>query len=332
VIQTKILVTGGNGFIGSYVALELYEAGHSVYVADIDKNEYMNSNFCTVNELVDLRNKSNCERLTKKMDRVFHFAANMGGIGFIRTVHAEVMYDNSMIDLNLLEACKKNKVPRMFYASSACAYPVSKQEHDPSVRLKESDIWPYDPEPAYGMEKLYTEKLCEAYYQDYGVETRIARFHNIYGPYGTWRGGKEKAPAALCRKVVEATNPGTIEVWGSGKQVRSFCYITDLVKGCIKLMESDVRDPLNLGTEEEVTIDELSDIIIRLSGKKLTKTYNESKPIGVNFRNADISRAKSELGWYPEVTLEEGIKTTYTWILQQVRETSKKKDVRSGRA
>lgn len=314
----KILVTGGNGFIGSHLAQDLFQAGYFVRVVDIKPNPYMNYQFCSENILTDLRSKEQALKLSKGMDRIYHLGANMGGIGFIKTVFAKVMRDNTTIDLNMLEACRINQVPRMFYSSSACAYPVHLQEKNPDVALKEEDIWPYDPEKAYGMEKLYMEQLCEAYYTDYGVETRIARFHNIYGPKGTWKGGREKAPAALCRKVAEAKDGTSIEIWGDGTQVRSFCYIKDCLDAFKILMESDIREPLNIGTDEAVTINQLADIIIEISGKKLLKTYKLDAPIGVNFRNADLSKIRKLLGWQPTVSLREGLKLTYAWIAQQV--------------
>jgi len=314
----RILVTGGNGFIGSHLAKDLYNASHFVRVVDLRPNEYMKYKFCSENILVDLRDQENALKVSKDIDWIFHLAANMGGIGFIKTVLADVMRDNVRIDLNMLEACRMNNIPRMFYSSSACAYPVHLQEKNPDVALKEEDIWPYDPEKAYGMEKLYMEQMCEAYYKDYGIETRIARFHNIYGPEGTWKGGREKAPAALCRKVAEAKDGTSIEIWGNGKQVRSFCYITDCIDAFKILMESDLREPLNIGTDEAVTIEELADIIIKISGKTLTKTYKLDAPIGVNYRNADLTKAKTLLAWTPKIPLREGLKPTYAWIVQQV--------------
>jgi GDP-D-mannose 3',5'-epimerase len=324
-MKQKILVTGGNGFIGSHLAKRLYREGNEVHVVDIKKNEYMHYPFCTKNTIADLRNPTTCLTVTKNMDRVYHLAADMGGIGFIKTVLADVMKNNTRIDINMMEACRTNNVPRIFYSSSACAYPVNLQEKNPDVMLKEEDIWPYDPEKAYGFEKLYAEQLCEAYRQDYGVEGRIARFHNIYGPEGTWKGGREKAPAALCRKVAEAKDGTSIEIWGDGAQVRSFCHVTDCIEAFIRLMESDIQEPLNIGTEDAVSITKLADMIIRISGKTLTKTYNTSKPIGVNYRNADITKIKKLLGWQPKVKLEDGLAETYKWIEAQVRSASLEK-------
>jgi len=314
----KVLVTGGCGFIGSHLAKRLYNEGHDVTIVDIQENPYMKYKYYTKKVIGDLRDARVALKVTKGMDRVYHLAANMGGIGYITTVFGPIMRDNALIDINVLEACRINKVPRMFYASSACVYPMYKQKDNPNIKLKEEDVWPYDPDRAYGFEKLFMEKLCESYWLDYKVETRIARFHNIYGPEGTWKGGKEKAPAALCRKVAEAPDGGEIEIWGDGTQTRSFCYIDDCIEAFIRLMESDIREPLNIGTDEAVTISQLADIIIEISGKRLTKRFDPTKPVGVNYRNADITKIRKLLGWEPKVPLRKGLEITYNWIKEQV--------------
>jgi len=269
---------------------------------------------------LDLRVWENCLTAAKGIDKVYNFAANMGGIGFITSVGAEVMHDNVLINTYMLEAARQNDVKRFLFSSSACVYPTYRQT-DPDVKgLREEDAYPADPDNFYGWEKLFTEKLCEAYQRDYGVDIRVVRYHNIYGPEGTYKGGREKSPAALCRKVAEASNPGTITVWGDGKQTRSYCYIDDCVRGTVMLMESDYSKPLNIGSERLVTVDELADIIIGISGKRISKEYDVSAPQGVRGRNADIGLARKVLGWEPKISLEEGLAKTYSWIAEQVAE------------
>ena len=246
----------------------------------------------------------------------------MGGIGFITEVGAEVMHDNTLINTYMLEA-SRHKVKRYLFTSSACVYPTYRQT-DPNIKgLREEDAYPADPDNFYGWEKLYTEKICEAYQRDYKMDIRILRYHNIYGPEGTYKGGREKSPVALCRKVAEATNPGEITIWGHGKQTRSYCYIDDAVKATILLMESDYNKPLNIGSDRLVTINELADIIIKISGKKITKKYNPTAPQGVRGRNADLTIVKKVLNWQPQTTLEEGLAKTYKWIEQQVNHDKK---------
>jgi nucleoside-diphosphate-sugar epimerase len=242
----------------------------------------------------------------------------MGGIGFITRVGADVMRDNALININVMEACVENNVKRVFFSSSACVYPDYKQEHEHSEALKEEDAIPANPDTFYGWEKLFTEKLMEAYKKDHRVDIRIARFHNIYGPYGTYKGGREKAPAALCRKVALAKNGDAIEIWGDGKQERSFLYIDDALDAVYKLMQSDYDRPLNIGSDRLISIDNLADIIIKISGKKLGKKYDLSKPQGVRSRNADLTLIKKVLGWQPKISYEEGLKRTYHWIEKQV--------------
>jgi len=262
---------------------------------------------------------------TEDIDRVYNLAANMGGIGFITTVGAEVMHDNVIINANMLEASRQNKIKRYLFSSSACVYPTFRQT-DPNVNgLKEDDAYPADPDNFYGWEKLYAEKMCEAYQRDYGMDIRILRYHNIYGPEGTYKGGREKSPAALCRKIAETENPGTIEVWGDGKQTRSYCYVDDAVKGTIMLMQSDYVKPINIGSERLVTIDQLADMLIAISGKKITKTHDLSAPQGVRGRNADITLARKKLGWEPRITLEAGLEKTYKWIEMRCMEDIKER-------
>jgi GDP-D-mannose 3',5'-epimerase len=313
----RILITGGNGFVGSHLATYLLQRGDFVRVVDVNPNEYMKGKYCSEDLRLDLRNWKNCVAVTKGIDKIYNLAANMGGIGFITEVGAEVMHDNILINTYMLEASRRNKVKRYFFSSSACVYPTFRQT-DPDVEgLREEDAYPADPDNFYGWEKLLTEKMCEAYHRDYGLEVRIARYHNIYGPEGTYKGGREKSPAALCRKVAEASNPGEILVWGDGKQTRSYCYIDDCVRGTVKLMESDYDKPMNIGSERLVTIDELADMITKISGKVITKSYDLNAPQGVRGRNADIRLARKVLEWEPKVSLEEGLAKTYKWIEHQ---------------
>ncbi len=309
-----ILVTGGGGFIGSHLAKHLYQEGHFVRIVDIKFDDYIQERHYTERLKLDLRKRENCLLATKGINKVYNLAANMGGIGFITTVGAEVMHDNVLINTYMLEASRQNKVERFLFTSSACVYPTYRQK-TPNVKgLKEGDAYPADPDNFYGWEKLFTEKLCEAYQRDHGMDIRIVRYHNVYGPEGTYKGGREKSPAALCRKVAEAHSPGTITIWGDGKQTRSYCYIDDAVKGTVMLMESDYDKPINIGSGRLITIDELADMIIKISGKTITKTYDLTAPQGVRGRNADITLIKKILGWKPQTTLEEGLEKTYKWI------------------
>lgn len=320
----RCLVTGGCGFIGSHLANYLKQKGYWIRVTDIKP-----VNECylplKVDEVlrVDLRNFENCLKVTKGIDYVYNLAANMGGIGYITQVGADIMRDNVLINTNMLEACRQNNVKRIFFSSSACIYPTYRQEEPNVEPLKEEHAVPANPDNYYGWEKLFTEKLMEAYNRDYGLEIRIARLHNIYGPYGTYKGGKEKAPASLCRKVAEAKDGSHIIVWGDGKQTRSFLYIEDCVRAIDMLMESNFDKPLNIGSDRLVTIDELAEIIIKISGKNLTIKHDLTKPQGVRGRNADLSLIKKVLGWEPKVSLEEGLEKTYRWIEKMVKNESK---------
>jgi GDP-D-mannose 3',5'-epimerase len=321
--MNNILVTGGGGFVGSHLARELFKQGHFVRIVDIKFDDYIKEKYYSEKINADLRILENCIKATKGIDIVYNLAANMGGIGFITAVGAEVMHDNTLINIYMLEASRQNKVKRYLFTSSACVYPTYKQT-DSNIRgLKEEDAYPADPDNFYGWEKLYTEKMCEAYQRDHNMDIRISRYHNIYGPEGTYKGGKEKSPAALCRKVAEATNPGSIEIWGDGKQTRSYCYIDDAVKATILLMESDYDKPINIGSDRLVTINKLADMIIEASGKKITKKYNPTAPQGVRGRNADLTLVKKVLNWQPQITLEQGLAKTYQWIEKQVNNDKK---------
>jgi nucleoside-diphosphate-sugar epimerase len=314
----RILICGAGGFIGSHMAKRLYEEGNFVRAVDIKWDGFMDEPYYSEKLTLDLREYENCIKATKGTELVYQFAADMGGIGYITEIGADIMKNSSLININMIRASLENKIERIFFSSSACVYPEFKQL-DPNVTaLKEADAIPAQPDQFYGWEKMYAEKLYEGYGKDYGLDYRIARFHNIFGPYGTYEGGKEKAPAALCRKVALASDPGEIDIWGDGKQTRSFCYIDDCLEGCIKLMNSDYKEPLNIGSDEMVTIDEMADMIIEISGKKINKTYDRSKPQGVRGRNSDNTLIKEVLGWAPSISLKEGLKKTYPWIADKV--------------
>lgn len=273
--------------------------------------------FCDEFHLVDLRLFENCIKVCEGCEHVFNLAADMGGMGFIQSNHGVIMYNNTMISFNMLEAARKAGCNRFFYASSACIYPEGKQLETEveGGGLKESDAWPAEPQDAYGLEKLASEELAKHYGKDFGMETRIARFHNIYGPYGTWKGGREKAPAAFCRKVI--TSPEHVEMWGDGKQTRSFTFIDDCVEGILRITKSDFTDPLNLGSTEMVSMNEMMALAKTFDGKE-TPIKHIPGPEGVRGRNSENALIKEKLGWEPTVKLADGLKITYFWIKSQV--------------
>jgi GDP-D-mannose 3',5'-epimerase len=322
----RILVGGGGGFIGSHLARRLKQEGHHVTVADWKKNEYFQPDeFCHEFLHVDLRVLDNCIKATKGQDWVFNLAADMGGMGFIQSNHSVILYNNTMISFNMMEASRQAGVKRFFYASSACVYPEHIQEKEDIPGLKESDAWPAKPQDAYGLEKLVSEEIAMHYANDFGMKTRIARFHNIYGPQGTWKGGREKAPAAFCRKVIVGTKD--VEIWGNGKQTRSFCYVDDCVEGILRLMRSDFTKPLNIGSDEMVSVNEMVAKIFSIEGKKLDLRHIPG-PEGVRGRNSDNALIKQVLGWAPGITLQDGLTRTYKWINTQVsKEKSEGKDI-----
>lgn len=316
--QIKVLVTGAGGFIGHHLVKFLIKKGYFVRGVDIKKPEFEPT---SADEffILDLRDKDNTLKATKDIDHVYNLAANMGGIGYLEMVRAQVMSDNVLINANMLEASKKNRVKRFFFSSSACIYPIYKQLDEVNVGLKESEAYPAQPENEYGWEKLFTERLCASFSEDFNLETRVARFHNIYGPLGSWDGGREKSPAALCRKIALANDGGEIEVWGDGNQSRSYCYIDDCVEGIYRTMMSAVSKPLNIGSDRLVTINQLIEIISKIAGKKIIKKYDTSKPQGVRGRNSDNTITKYMLDWEPTVSLEEGLENLYHWIEQQIQ-------------
>ena len=317
-MPTRTLVTGAGGFIGHHLVTYLKAKGYWVKGVDIKTPEYERTQ-ADAFETLDLRRWDDCLTAAQGVDEVYNLAADMGGIGFISGNHAQVAHNNVLINTHMLEASRRQGVKRFLYSSSACVYPAYRQKDAHVTALREEDAYPAEPEEGYGWEKLFTEKMCEYYGQDYGLETRIVRFHNVYGPLGTYDGGREKAPAAISRKVALARDGDAIEIWGDGKQTRSFMYIDDCVEGVHRLMRSSHREPLNLGTEELVTVDELVDIVCRVAGKRLTKQHLLEKPQGVRGRNSDNTRLRAVLGWEPRTTLEHGLGSTYRWIEGQLR-------------
>lgn len=320
----RVVVTGAGGFIGSHLCRHLRNEGYWVRAVDIKWDNYI-ADYADQYITADLRRSNSAAQTVKGADRVYNLAANMGGIGYITEIKGEIMRDNVLINVNMLEAARKHKVEKYFFSSSACIYPTYKQKSPEIQPLREGEAYPADPDNEYGWEKLFTERLCLDYAQDFGLNVRIARFHNIYGPEGTYKGGKEKAPAALCRKVAEASDPGKITIWGDGKQTRSFCYIDDCLKGIDALVDSDYDEPVNIGSDRLVTIDEVADIIIKNSSKKIMKTYDSTQPQGVRGRNADLTLVKRVTGWSPTVSLEKGLKKTYMWISKQLCENKQNK-------
>jgi nucleoside-diphosphate-sugar epimerase len=315
----KALVTGAGGFIGHHLVTFLKSRGYWVRGVDIKRPEY-NPSDADEFELLDLRRWDNALQATRGADEVYALAADMGGMGFISTNHAPILYNNALINFHTIEAARLNGVKKYLYTSSACVYPDYRQREANVVALKEEDAYPAQPEDAYGWEKLITERICMHYRKDYGLETRVVRFHNIFGPLGTWVGGREKAPAALCRKIAVAklTNNPEVEIWGDGQQTRSFCYIDDCVEGIQRLMASDHCEPLNMGQDRLISVNELADIVAGIAGIKVVKKH-VSGPQGVRGRNSDNTRLRQVLGWEPQISLEEGLARTYEWIEKQVR-------------
>ena len=318
----QALVCGAGGFIGSHLVKKLKKEGFRVRGVDLKYPEFGRS---AADDFVigDLRDPLICRHVVdQRFDEVYQFAADMGGAGFVFTGEndAEIMHNSALINLNILEACYKRNVKRIFYSSSACIYPKYNQEDPDNPNCSEESAYPAMPDSEYGWEKLFSERLYVAFHRNYGMEVRIARYHNIFGPEGTWRGGREKAPAAICRKVAQASNGGEIEMWGDGKQTRSFLYIDECLEGTVRLMRSDFTGPVNIGSEEMVTINQLAEMVMKIAGKKLSVRHVPG-PLGVRGRNSDNSLIREALGWEPVMPLDEGLRKTYSWIKGQVKKS-----------
>ena len=313
----RILVCGAGGFIGGHLVKSLESAGaRAIRAVDIKPiDEWYQTTAGVENSSLDLQDKENCFKATDGVDAVFQLAADMGGMGFIENNRALCML-SVLINTHMLLAAKDQGVEGFFYSSSACVYNGEKQTDPDVAALKEEDAYPAMPEDGYGWEKLFSERMCRHFEEDFGIQCRVARFHNVYGPYGTWDGGREKAPAAVCRKVIAAKISGKheIEIWGDGRQTRSFMYIDDCTKGIQAIFESDIHEPINLGSNELVTINQLVDTVEEIAGVKLKRHYNLAAPKGVNGRNSDNTNIKKHLGWEPSIRLKDGMAKTYAWI------------------
>lgn len=317
--QKTALVCGAGGFIGSHLVRRLKREGFWVRGVDLKYPEYSDTEADDF-ILGDLRGQDFCKYVVDRhFDEVYQLAADMGGAGFIFTGEndAEIMHNSAIINLNLLDACYRRNVKRIFYSSSACMYPEHNQMDPDNPKCSEDTAYPANPDSEYGWEKLFSERLFLAYHRNHGMEVRVARFHNIFGPEGTWRGGREKAPAALCRKVATAEDGGVIEIWGDGKQTRSFLYIDECLEGVTRLMRSDFTGPVNIGSEEMVTINGLAEMIMEIAGKDLSLRHIPG-PQGVRGRNSDNKLIQQKLGWAPGVPLKSGIEKTYLWIQAQI--------------
>jgi GDP-D-mannose 3', 5'-epimerase len=321
-----VVVTGAGGFIGGHLVAELRRRNHRrIRAVDIKPLEQWYQRFEDAeNCVLDLRERAACDVSAKSGRAIFNLAADMGGMGFIEVHKAECML-SVLINTHMLMAARDAGVERFFFSSSACVYAAERQTSPDVVPLRESDAYPAMPEDGYGWEKLFAERMCRHFQEDFGLATRIARYHNVYGPYGTYDGGREKAPAAICRKVIQAqlSGSGTIEIWGDGEQTRSFTYIDDCLEGTLRLMASQADEPLNIGSDQLVTINQLVDIAERIAGITLTRRYQLDAPKGVRGRNSDNTLIQQRLGWAPSVRLEDGLRRTYDWIYEEItRESS----------
>ena len=314
------LVCGAGGFIGSHLVKRLKKEGFWVRGVDLKYPEFAETE---ADDFVmgDLRDQQLCRSVVdQRFDEVYQFAADMGGAGYLFTGEndADVMHNSALINLNMLEACYKRNVKRIFYSSSACVYPEYNQMEPDNPNCAEDSVYPAEPDSEYGWEKLFSERMYLAFHKNYGMEVRIARYHNIFGPEGTWCDGKEKAPAAICRKVAEAPDGGEIEIWGDGKQTRSFLYIDECLEGTLRFTRSDWTGPVNIGSDEMVTINQLADMAMKIAGKKLSRNHIPG-PLGVRGRNSDNRLISEKLGWRPSKPLRDGLENTYAWIEEQVK-------------
>jgi GDP-D-mannose 3', 5'-epimerase len=324
--NAKVVVCGAGGFIGGHLVKSLLDNG-AIVIRAVDVkpiNEWYQTSAGVTNLVLDLKDKDSCMMAAQGAEVVFQLAADMGGMGFIENNKALCML-SVLTNTHMLMAAREKGVERFFYSSSACVYNGEKQKNPDVVALKEEDAYPALPEDGYGWEKLFSERMCRHFEEDFGLQCRVARYHNVYGPLGTWTGGREKAPAAICRKVIEAkaSRNHQIEIWGDGKQTRSFMYIDDCTLGTQAILQSEIHEPINLGSSELVTINQLVDIAEEIASVKLERKYNLNAPKGVNGRNSDNTKIKQYLGWEPSIRLKEGLAKTYEWIENEIMSVSK---------
>ena len=322
-MSNKILICGGGGFIGSHFIQRMLENGNSdIVCVDIKpiNNWFQIFDQCE-NYSLDLKSYQNCLKVTSGVEHIYNFACNMGGMGFIENNKAECML-SVLINTNLLRAAVENKSKKYLFTSSACVYNGEKQNSTFIQSLKESDAYPADPEDGYGWEKLFSERMCRHFTEDFNLETRVVRYHNVYGPLGTFDGGREKAPAAICRKIAEAKLKASkeIEVWGDGEQTRSFMFITDCLDGTEKVFNSNYSQPFNVGSDEQVSINQLIDYVEDIADYKVNRKYLLDKPKGVRGRSSDNTKIMKEIGWQPKILLKDGLKKTYNWIFNELKE------------